>query len=70
MNNVINILLNDKKQPIDEATTLSNLIKAHGSDDGAFAVAVNDAFIPRSDYENTVLKEGDRVELLVPMQGG
>ena len=64
------ILLNDNEQLIDEATVLSSLVKTHGNDEGAFAVAVNDTFIPRSDYEATVLREGDRVELLVPMQGG
>ena len=64
------ILLNDNEQPIEDATTLSSLVKTHGNDESAFAVAVNDTFIPRSDYEATVLREGDRVELLVPMQGG
>ena len=66
----MNILLNDNKQPIDKATTVSSLVKTHGSNDGGFAVAVNDTFIPRSDYENTILNDGDRVELLIPMQGG
>ena len=64
------ILLNDNEQIIDEATALSTLVKTHGSDEGAFAVAINDTFIPRSDYESTILNDGDRVELLIPMQGG
>ena len=64
------ILLNDNEQPIEDATTLSSLLKAHGSDEGAYAIAVNDTFIPRSDYEITILNDGDRVELLIPMQGG
>lgn len=64
------ILLNDSEHSMDEATSLSNLIKAHTNCDGTFAVAVNDTFVPRSEYENTILNDGDRVELLVPMQGG
>ena len=64
------ILLNDNEQLIDEATALSSLLKAHGNNEGAFAIAVNDTFIPRSDYESTILNDGDRVELLIPMQGG
>ena len=64
------ILLNDNEQLIDEATALSSLVKTHGNDEVAFAVAINDAFIPRSDYESTILNDGDRVELLIPMQGG
>jgi len=55
---------------MDEASNLSTLIQTHTSSDGTFAVAVNDTFIPRSEYDNTILKDGDRVELLVPMQGG
>ena len=64
------ILLNDNEQLIDEATALSTLVKTHGNDEAAFAIAVNDTFIPRSDYESTILNDGDRVELLIPMQGG
>ena len=64
------ILLNDNEQLIDDATTLSSLIDAQGNEGGSFAVAINDTFIPRSDYEATALREGDRVELLIPMQGG
>lgn len=64
------ILLNDNEQLIDDATTLSSLIDAQGNEGGSFAVAINDTFIPRSDYEATALREGNRVELLIPMQGG
>lgn len=34
------------------------------------AVAVNEEFIPKAEYENTELREGDRIELVTPMQGG
>lgn len=39
-------------------------------DKNNFAIAINEQFIPRSAYANTELQSGDRVELLVPMQGG
>ena len=35
-----------------------------------FAIAVIEAFVPRSAYPETRLTDGDQVELLVPMQGG
>ena len=35
-----------------------------------FAIAVNENFVPRSSYQQTSLSEGDRVEVLVPSQGG
>lgn len=35
-----------------------------------FAVAVNEQFISKENYIGCVLKGGDRVELVTPMQGG
>lgn len=36
----------------------------------AFAVAINEVFVPRSAYAETRLADGDRIELVIPMQGG
>ena len=36
----------------------------------ALATALNGSFIPREDYSRTLLFEGDRLEVLAPMQGG
>ena len=38
--------------------------------DGKVATALNEAFIPASHRDTTVLQNGDRVEILAPMQGG
>lgn len=35
-----------------------------------FALAINMEFIPRSVYTETTLKDGDKVEIVFPMQGG
>lgn len=35
-----------------------------------FAVAINGDFVPKSNYESVQLKEGDKVDILSPMQGG
>jgi sulfur carrier protein len=34
------------------------------------AVAVNMTFVPRSQHENTVIQDGDRLEIVSPMVGG
>ncbi|WP_086930283.1 sulfur carrier protein ThiS [Agarilytica rhodophyticola] len=65
----MNIEFNDKAIVIDENTNLAHLIKNQNIQ-GSFAVAVNMEFIPRSHYSQTVLCEGDQIELLKPMQGG
>ncbi len=35
-----------------------------------FAVAVNEEFVPKSAYRAYRLTDGDRIELVVPMEGG
>ena len=35
-----------------------------------FAVAINAVFVPKSAYAETRLVDGDRIELVIPMQGG
>ena len=62
------ILLNGEPDEI-KAKTLDALLAERGFS-GRVATAVNENFIPapmRPDHE---LNEGDRVEVLAPMQGG
>ena len=35
-----------------------------------FAVAVNQEFVRRAQYQDLVLKNGDEIEIVSPMQGG
>ncbi|HCH23542.1 MAG TPA: thiamine biosynthesis protein ThiS [Oceanospirillaceae bacterium] len=35
-----------------------------------FAIACNGAFVAQGNYDQTLLSDGDDLELLVPMQGG
>lgn len=38
--------------------------------EGAYALAVNEQFVPRARYDSLIVNAGDKIELLVPMQGG
>lgn len=49
---------------------LSALIKEQVSNDIPFAIAINEHFVAKSQYPTTPLKDGDRIEILSPMQGG
>jgi len=49
---------------------LAKFVASKQKDGSRVAVAVNEEFIPKTEYENTVLNDGDRVELVTPMQGG
>ena len=35
-----------------------------------FAISLNFAFIPKTEYENVLLKELDQVEIISPVTGG
>ena len=35
-----------------------------------FAVAVNQTIVPRRDWDARVLKDGDKIEIVSPRQGG
>ena len=50
------------------ATTVQALIAELQTKD--CAVAVNETFVPRHQYAATELHDGDRIELVQPMQGG
>ena len=67
---MITVLLNGAKETLPNSMQLSDALhnwKHAGSD---YAVAVNESFVPKSHYAQTQLKDGDRVELVAPMQGG
>lgn len=62
------ITLNGEPRSI-AAPTLEALLSECGFS-GRVATAVNEAFIPAALRTTTRLSEGDRVEVLAPMQGG
>lgn len=72
----MHIVLNGKAVEIPQPDNLQDFFDSLNRNDAAiilpkqFAVALNTQFIPRSQYADTALQEGDDLELLVPMQGG
>ena len=63
------IVLNGQPHPVATPLTLADLLAGLGYTSG-FAVAINRAFVPRSEYAETTLRTGDEVEVLTPRQGG
>jgi len=64
------ITVNGAKQTVPEATTVTALLVTLGYGEKKVAVAVNEAFLPRSRHAETVLQDGDAVEIVAPMPGG
>lgn len=57
-----------REYPAD--TTLARLVAGLTTATEGVAVAVNETVVPRSRWEETALREGDRVEVLTAVQGG
>ena len=64
------VIINGETKTLDERTTVSEMIRKLGFDAAAGAVAVNMTFVPSDKYDETVLHDGDSVEVLAPVCGG
>ena len=54
-----------------EATTLQALLVARGYKlEAAFACAVNNTFVPRPQWPERTLENGDRIDVVTPITGG
>ena len=63
------IVLNGEERKID-SETISELVIELGYKDKVIAVAANETFVARRDYEETTIQDGDEIEIVAPMQGG
>jgi sulfur carrier protein len=53
------------------AATLQGLLEARGYDfKGAFACAVNNTFVPRPQWPERAIQNGDRIDVVTPITGG
>lgn len=68
------LMLNDEAIEVENNLTISQLIEWLKANDKLeqtnFAIAVNMEFVPRSIYGETILKPNDKIEVVLPMQGG
>jgi len=64
------IYINDKPLNLDASCTLQEMLAQKTGVAAHVAIAINNQFIPKSMFADTVLREGDRIDLIVPMQGG
>ncbi len=65
----MNIIVNGQPHEVTKAT-LADMLSELDFTSPAIATALNGRFVPREDYSETSLSEGDRLEVLAPMQGG
>lgn len=66
----LEISLNGKRFQTD-AVNLQNLLLAQGYElQSAFACAVNNTFVPRTQWPARALAAGDRIDVITPIAGG
>jgi sulfur carrier protein len=65
----LNLIVNGEKREI-EAETLAGALRALDYGEATVATALNGEFVPARSRGATPVKEGDRIEILAPRQGG
>jgi sulfur carrier protein len=63
------LLLNGEPRTVS-ATTLAEALRELGYDGKIVATAVNGSFVAARLRAGVALREGDRIEIVAPMQGG
>ena len=63
------IIVNNEPREV-RSPTLAELLEELGFGSAVVATAVNGSFAPAGERDSRALAEGDRVEVLAPMQGG
>ena len=64
------VLINGAEQDIDAGTTVARLLEDRGTVPEKVAVEVNRELVTRSTFGETVLNEGDNIEIVTFVGGG
>lgn len=63
------VLINQTPCELPEGATLAQAVAA-SQVEPPFAAALNLQFVPKTQYDQTPLTEGDQIELIAPVVGG
>lgn len=66
----ITLSLNGETTRLPEGTALAHALERWGYAERRVAVAINDAFAPRSTWPGHTLDDGDRIDIVAPVGGG
>jgi len=67
---MIKVSVNGELKELNENLNVNQMIEALAYKTKGFAVAVNTTFVPIAKYADTMIKEGDTIDILAPVQGG
>jgi sulfur carrier protein len=66
----VELIVNGTGRDLPGGSTVADLVRAVTDQQRGLAVAVNGEVVPRGGWPATVLRNGDRVEVLSAAQGG
>ncbi|SMB92781.1 sulfur carrier protein [Thermanaeromonas toyohensis ToBE] len=64
------VLINGEKKEVKPGTTIGALLRELGVDYRYLAVERNRAIVPKQEYDQVVLEEGDEIEIVRFVGGG
>jgi sulfur carrier protein len=67
---MIKVSVNGEVKELENDLNISEMIEVLEYKIKGFAVAVNTTFVPIAKYNETIIQEGDTIDILAPVQGG
>ena len=67
---MIQVSVNGELKTLEEGLNVSQMIEALNYKTKGFAVAVNTTFVSIKSYEDSIINDGDTIDILAPVQGG
>jgi len=64
------ITMNGEPREVQDGATVRQILDAEREPAGHVLVEVNGAYVPHPRYDAWVLREGDRLEIILPAFGG
>jgi len=66
----LQIQINGEQHTCNHGSTLLDVVAQHSQQDQSVAVAVNNDFVPRTQYAHTPINNGDAIDIVAPVGGG
>jgi len=67
---MIQVSINNEPKELEAGSTITQMLQALGYDNQWLGVAINTNFIGKAAHDQTIIKEGDQIDILSPIQGG
>ena len=67
---MIKVSINGEIKELKKGLNIRQMIEALNYKTEGFAVAINTTFVSIKRYEETIIKDGDTIDILAPVQGG